>query len=291
MIRYLQIALGKEDVGDKVFQCLCKLAPKRIPSSCNFDARLRDDSPECAAVLHILEQAGLRPRGKFEKPGPGQYSCYPNYDYEPEDFERADLFTMTPIAYLQHIYGRTPEGAMRIHRRSTTGRGDLLAGANYGSLVSGSLKEELESQGFVGLAFRPTVVVQGDLVANMVEIPWSKARRSPLWELSSTVVLPRLSPRCKLVNDRGEPIKDNDWSKGVFLPEDEFPSGQLHYRRCDIERLPAFDVAYSYEPFGYTRQPHLFPHRHRLVMSRRVYDFFCSKPYRIGWRPVYYDDE
>ncbi len=288
MKRYLRISSAKEDVGDEVFLHLCNLAPKRIPSSCNFDARLRDNSPECAAVLQILEQAGLRPRGKFEKIAPGQYECYPNYKYEPSDFDRADLFWMIPYADLKSYWRHTPGGVFRIARKALTGKRNLIAGSRFSSLVSESLRAELEAQNYSGLVFRPTVVVQGKSYKELEEVPWSKMRREPYWELSSSVVLPPLSPRCTLMNDRGERIKNDDWSRGVLLIEDEFPSGQLHYLRSDIEKMPPFDLAYTREPLGYYK---LTIHDRRLVMSRRVYEFFRSKPYRIGWRPVYIDDE
>lgn len=238
--------------------------------------------------MRILEEAGCRPWGLGDKPGPNTYHTRPNYDYEPEDYELADLFRLTPDASLHHTRGRSSEGCLRIHRRSTTGKGDLVGSSTGNPLVSESLKQEMESQNFRGLAFRPTIVVTGESWEELEQIPWSRARRSPLWELTSTVMLPHVSPRCKLLDEDGKPIIDDDWSHGLFLVEDVHPAGELHYLRQHIDQLEPFDFALTYEPFRISHRPNEY--NRELVMSRRAYDFFRAKKHRIYWRPVYIDE-
>jgi hypothetical protein len=212
---------------------------------------------------------------------------WPNYEYEQADLEQADYFEMLPHQDVKTHYGRSPEGTLNLKQPGLARKGPLLIAIPWVLLVSSPLRGELEGAGFVGLAFRQTQVVKGKSYQTLEEVPWSKVGCEPYWELTASVDLPPLSPRCLLMNEKGERIRDDDWSNGVFLMEDQFPAGELHYRRSDLRDISCFDLALTHEPFG--NRPSEY-NKH-LVMSRRVYDFINARRLKVMWLPVYVDDE
>lgn len=282
MKRYLQIAASKREIGDDAFARLCEVIPGDYISV--FQARLRDDSAEWAAVRRVLEEAGCRQRSQFEDSGPGKFSCHPNYDYEESDIDRADYFQLRPRDYVETNGWRSPEGHLYLKPSWLPRKGPLLGADGFGIIVSSELRAELEAAGFAGLAFRPTRVRRERRSDGAEDVPWEKVGCAPYWELTGSVRLPSLSPRCRLVDSRqGQPIKDDDWSKGVMLIEGEFPAGELHYRRADIQRVEPFDFASTHEPLGRCHP--------KLILSRRVYDWVLTRKLKTDWLPVYVDDE
>lgn len=70
--------------------------------------------------------------------------------------------------------------------------------------------------------------------------------------------------------------------------EDQFPAGELHYRKSDLLTIPPFDFALTHELLDMSRPS---PYHRRLVLSRRVHDFIRARRLKVSWLPVYVDDE
>tara|TARA_R110002096_G_scaffold168538_14_gene339418 strand:+ start:3582 stop:4568 length:987 start_codon:yes stop_codon:yes gene_type:complete len=107
--------------------------------------------------------------------------------------------------------------------------------------VDHQLKEELERHSLVGLEFKPITV-------------GAKTRRpkKPIWNLSSSIVLPRTQTR--FINKHGhdkEPF--DDWSdrwESAFFYDDGYDPPVLRFTQDHLDSLGAFDVALSAERTG-----------------------------------------
>ncbi|MCW5768312.1 MAG: hypothetical protein KIT19_06485 [Phycisphaeraceae bacterium] len=282
MRRFLRLTASKHEIGEDAFARLARIVPGEY--SATFHARVLDSSPECMEVLRVLAEAGCVAHGKYEPSAPGKFSLWPNYEYEQVDLDRADYFQMLVHADVETRYGRSPEGLLNLKQVRWAKKGPLLATGVKARIVSTPLRAELEAQGFAGMTFRPTRVVKGELLAELQEVPWDKVGCEPYWELTSSIVLPPLSPRCLLMNEKGERVREESWSKRAYLMEDQFPAGEFHYRRGDLAGIPPFDVAQ-------TREPLVAGSDQNLVLSRRVYDFINTRRLKCMWLPVYVDDD
>lgn len=282
MKRFLRLTASRHEIGEEVFTRLVRAVPGEY--SATFNARLRDNSPECMEVLRVLTEAGCVAHGKFEPSAPGKFSLWPNYENEQIDLDRASFFQMIPHSNVMTRYGRGPEGLLNLEHGGWERKGPLLATGVKARIVSTPLRSELEAEDFVGMIFRPTRVVKGELLAELQEVPWDKVGCEPYWELASSVVLPPLSPRCLLMNEKGDRVREESWSKRAYLMEDQFPAGEFHYRRVDLAGMPPFDVAQ-------TREPLVAGSDQNLVLSRRVYDFISTRRLKCMWLPVYVDDD
>ncbi|TVQ33157.1 MAG: hypothetical protein EA376_03630 [Phycisphaeraceae bacterium] len=282
MKRYLQITVPRSELGEEVFTRLSGVMPGDYSGT--FHARFRDDSAQCREVLRILHEAGLAPHGDFEPFGPGKYSCWPNYEYEQDDLDRASSFQMLPHQSADRAHDQTSESILSLKANRLARKGPLLLTDPLAVLVSSKLRAELEAAEFIGLEFRATQAARVQSMGDSEVVPWSKVGCEPYWRVDSSVRLPRLSPRCRLVDVKGRPVTDEDSSKGVALLEGEFPAGELHYRSADIHAVEPFDAAMTREPLAYGRGP-------RLVVSRRVYDFINARRLKVTWLPVYVDEE
>ena len=117
-------------------------------------------------------------------------------------------------------------------------------------------------------------------------IPINDDGGSRYWLLTGEVQLPPLSPRCVIEGPRGSSYGGGR-SDPCTLREGEFPQGEMHYRRSDLEPLGLFDFASSYEIFHSLSIERFRP----LILSRRVYELFGDLGVAGLWTPVYVDDE
>jgi hypothetical protein len=291
--RFFVIQAASDYVGDTV---IARLREAHSTEQCDhllYHVRVQDSSPEYAAIITILNDAGCVPYERGSEYGPGRFKHRANFEYEPKDYASADLFRMIPAHQLTHVDGRNEDQQLRINVKSAKGKADLLTTHGGALLASESLKADLEAENFIGLAFRPTVLVKGDYGTKFEELPWSKARRSRLWELTASLVLPPMAHRLRR---EGRPLSPNDqewvdgeWQDGYVFEHGEY-DGRPSFRGEAVEAMGLFDFALTYEPFG-TAAEGKSPHMRALLMKRRAYDFIRKRFKRTYWLPFYLTDK
>ena len=293
MKRYFRILASDRWINEETINRLRQVMPDPKGNLTYYHVRVRDDSPEYAAIVGILNDAGCVPYRFGSEYGPGVYDHRANFEYEPEDYASAHLFEMIPTHQLSHVNGRNENDLLRINVKSAKGKADLLTTHGGALLVSEGLKADLETENFIGLAFRPTVLVKGDYGTKFEELHWSKARRSRLWELTASLVLPPMAHRLRR---EGRPLSPNDqewvdgeWQDGYVFEHGEY-DGRPSFRGEAVEAMGLFDFALTYEPFG-TAAEGKSPHMRALLMKRRAYDYIRIRFKRTYWLPFYLTDE
>lgn len=268
--------IGPDRVGDEVFRDLCRLHPEGEQGR-RFACRLPQDDPVFRAVVDRLAHAGFRPwDDRFRKRQPDEYTLDLEREYLADDFRDGAYFEPIPQAYCEGLT-RDDEGRIELNvDRLQPGVALALAHASW-LVASPQIKAEIEGAGLRHAVFRPTSL------ADEIEgpIPW-EGHGDPLWELTSDLLLPLLSPSCTLFHDDGQQFT-GDYSRGCLLKEGLFRGAELRYKASDLAGVEAFDLARTHERFG-LRGPG--DEDRRLVASRRFYEFCTGHGVGMDWIPV-----
>ncbi len=121
-------------------------------------------------------------------------------------------------------------------------------------------------------------------------VPWRFAKNGPWWELTSDLILPRVSPRCDVRDWHGRPIPPDapvTANDCVKLVEGDFVVPEARYLRRDLQAIGEFDVALTFE----STTPTFVKHRDRnLIVSQRFYQFCQTHGLKAQWSPVHVDE-
>jgi hypothetical protein len=290
--RFYEILASRRLVGAEVIQQLAETYSTPKCDEVAYHVRVRDDSPEYAAIIKILNDAGCVPYRLGSKYGPGVYSHNANYEYEPEDYAQAFLYRAVCSRDMKHTFGRNQSGFIRIHRRQLKSKGDFL-NAEFQMVVSDCLKQVLESHSFAGLAFRPTVLVRGESRDSLTELSWEDVRHHPFWELTSELTLPPLAHRQMRGGDTRSP-QSSEWDQGVWHGGFRYDEGEYDGRpgflRESISEMEPFDFAHTYEPYQASVELKGWHHR-ALLFSKKAYEFFSERFPKTYWWPFYLKDK
>ncbi len=203
-------------------------------------------------------------------------------EYDDAELENCDYLRVEG-ARCRNTIGRTSEGfCMAPVSTLKLRKVDTLLGDFPAFLVTDRVKRAIENAGFVGTVIWPVVPmrsVQGKRVKD--PLGWQKIG-DPWWEIRGEMTLPRLSPSVTLVYP--DPARGPFSERQIVgVREGAFRGGELHYIRSEIDRLPPFDFAMTWEQF---MKP---PFNERLVVSQRVYQLFKQHHFRARWAPVRLD--
>ncbi len=219
-------------------------------------------------LLQVLARHGIR-----ESPGwaPATYHYHVNRHYEDEDLAAAE--------YL--LIRAHPREIQHEHERDTLGRPLLIASKAKSSLkigciwpndiiVSNQVRGWLEEASFAGLRLGE-VVLKGKSIY---------AAQEPFWELTSSIVLPRMPnpERFFHVGGASPEAFAGDYSRVVVKFDPPFRNAEVHYRRRDLAKAGTFDIARTFEKY-------LHPHG-CLVVSRRFFSFFREHKLPLNVEPV-----
>jgi hypothetical protein len=140
-------------------------------------------------------------------------------------------------------------------------------------IVADKVKRLLESGHFVGLEFGE-VVLKGKSI---------HAATEPFWELKSSVTLPKMANTHQFIHPgKTEAIPfTGDYSKIIMISDPPFRTGEVHYRRSDLQALGPFDIARTFEKYM-----EIHP---ALVISQRFYQFCEQHKLPLNVEPVRVD--
>lgn len=233
---------------------------------------------------------------------PGEFSLELRRSYDKSDWEPAEFLQPRPKLLIDDDSGRSMTGVVLVQPRIlkcnlTVAQADWPA-----IVVSEKLKSQILEGGMQHIMFRPVGIIgkpEEGYAQSWYRLTTSEAREKAksatitkfaegLWELSSDLVLPRLSPQCQLQDEKGNPVRD-DFSTGTFLREDFYKPPELHYTRGSIQNAGPFDLALTYEPLS-GWYPTWQWYRH-LVASKRFYEFCKARKLKMDWIPVRIDPD
>lgn len=247
-------------------------------------AHIPEDDPRLAKVIARLDEAGLR----VSEPGradaePNGYMLRRFREYEPSDFEGVQLRSLHVKEMSSACFRR--DGLLELSRKRFNKDADIAVQGAGWYVVPRRIKELFESSELKGVAFKPCRLIEG-YAEHRRYFDWHEELGDTWWELTSNIVMPPLSDFLEFRDRFGNLMADRtDFSQGCFPREDHFAFPELHYRRADLEQMPEFDLARTFEPFSYPAEAE----EHPLVASPKFWEFCEDHGIRIGWRPVRID--
>jgi hypothetical protein len=292
-----------------------------------FCSMLPGDHPTTKAILDLLSSFGLTPWRHPHRPiASTEYTLEYRRTYEKGDWEPAECLEPRPKLLIDDDSHRSMTGVLLVEPKVLQRKISIAQASWPAIVVSEELKRQILDAGLKHVAFKAAAIMgnpkegygqswdrllvevarEQSMGEKIVETQRQKAERlravgqerarntkitrfaEGLWELSSDLVLPRLSPRCQLQDEKGEPVRD-DFSTGIFLREDLYQPPELRYTRSSIRKVEPFDLALTYEPLS-GWYPTWEWYRH-LVASKRFYEFCKARKLKMDWIPVRIDPD
>jgi len=264
-------------VGAQVVDQLISIHPEgKGTHAHSFTMTTTEDDPRLGKVFSILEGHGLKPcRGGSS---PNYFSLNIERHYSRAELHAAQLLEFYPKPSLLEVTTRPyPGGPIQVPARSVTSQltiFDLWMGV-FG--VSRPVKEAMEADCLRGVRFDPIEVIG----------PGAARWAGYVWQLSSAIRMPKLSPRCQLVyglaEDNERPF-DGDYSRLVMFREGFYSIPEKHYRKSDIDGIGDFALAHTFERFGSVGEQ-------SLIAGMAFYQFCVKHRFKIEWWPVHSDPD
>ena len=270
---------------------LASIYPEGMSDRGAFRARLQEDDVRIQRILNWLHGEGFT---RWRQSGDLQYGREYSFilirQYESQDLSSADCLEFWPeVVDSVSAEGRDAEGRLRLER--PTLKEAKRAGLDFAHatmdeiLVVEPVRDRLLEGSFRHLVFRPTVLVtgRGTRPGRYTPIPWEQFKVTrPWWELTSDIKMPPLAPSADLRDPNGEhPFRPRDAQMPCRLREGFYNHAELRYRRSDLSAMEPFDVALTFENFGFSHTE-----RRSTVVSKRFYQFCADHGLKGRWAPV-----
>lgn len=267
-----KIRVFDDDVGQKCFANLVKLCPESIHNGV-LRLAVPPDHPVIPKVISVLEAYGLKMPPNERTPSGKEFIDIEYLrEFDEEDLAAANY--LLPVAELTVgvAHKRTSGGILQIKTGYLNKR--FRVGHVFGKIViNDAVREDFEKQKFKHLILR-RCEVYGDGAEDYADFP--------IWEVTSDLVMPPLSPGCKFCDCYGGP-EYTDPEKGCAIDDGLYLPTQFRYRASDLRAVEPFDIAYTREAFGFGLASH------SLIVSQRFYQFCKKQKFKMWWYPVVLD--
>ncbi len=279
-----------------------------------LDPKLRD-------ALSLLSSAGYRPRtGLVGRDGPENnrtfgpdlklsFRMYVERTYSRADLDKCELLELMGYRFFMMLPEDDPQNSLWVTPEVVRSKADFVQNDSSSArniIVPVRVRTLLVAGRFRHIDFRP-VFVSKKLVGELTEevrailearghqavqeerqvVPWEKLGE-PWSELWSDLILPPLSPSCVLMDSKGNPYKEGVSFGGQFLHEGFYDWPEMRYRRSDLARVDDFDIALTYEQFGFGPPA---DYKRAKVVSRRFYQYCIDNGLKANWRPVRIEED
>ncbi len=224
-------------------------------------------------LLQILSKHGVPLSRGW---APGTFFFEAERKYERDDLYEAELL----LICIQPIEVQFE------HERDAKGRlillpGNLKRGFAVGCIypnhlvVSDKAMKLISAEQFDGIEFR-AVATSADDNGDSSEV---------VWEVQSYKTLPRMANihQFRVVDRSGLLPFQGDYSKPIVIMDPPYRTGEVHFRRSNIEAFGYFDVASTFEIYLSDHQA--------LVVSQRFYQFCQRNEIPLDVRPVQIDPD
>ncbi|MEO7716585.1 MAG: hypothetical protein ABIY70_10300 [Capsulimonas sp.] len=284
MKTFIKIHTGRDEVGDVLFERLCKIYPpgqKRNGFSIEGDSTSEDSQ----AVLACLSLEGWKPINPLAYV-PRSFWMGVTHVFDDHDLAQAQYLVLTPEIYCDG--GRTKEGMVILVSNPSGADNALPPGEEFvsaggaGIAVSERVRRLMEIGAFGHVVFK-------ELLLTETFGPDPRIVK-PFWQMTSDFIMPSLSPqKCVLLDESNKPY-DGDPAKpyylwgGVEVPDVLVKPVDIYYKASDIAALEPFDLALTRERIGGYGLP-------LHIISQRFYQFCVSKGLKVNCRPVFIDSD
>ena len=265
--KYKIDSLFRDDLGDELFNQLCAIYPEGCADGQSFYSALAREDPRVEVLLDTLRSHGYEP-GSFQPSGHDKtFMMEVLRTYDVKDYQEAAY--LVPYPEVTFHGERGEDGLITLDEVEPNEQ--IAAVLPSATVVSASLKEEMERSGLLHLVFREVLITEEA----------GKSLSEPFWELTTDLTLPAVSPSMYWANSNGKPF-NGDPSKGKLLreaatgPESLIVMAELHYQAEDLQAVEPFDMARMRE-------------RSLEIVSQRFYQICAARQLNMWWMPVRID--
>ncbi len=282
--------MGPDNLGFELFDELKQKFPEcYFPGTPvgSFQGGYPADHPRLREIMDFLASHGWHPKPSwFKRRGPKQYWLRIKRKYSKSDFDTFQYFIFggggSPWSG-----GGIPEAPHTVVSTKGMKPDDLRVVGLQRRVVPQRVRDIFESEGIRHVTFHPTLVAPGWPTDFSKLLTWEEMHEEPWWELRSDVVLPALSPRCRLSDLDGNDYNPDGPFRGLYVEEGNHENPEMHYRASDLAKLPEFDVALTRENLGAGNRDEIGT----LVCSQRFRKVCQKHKLKIGFWPVRVDPE
>lgn len=265
---------------------LLQLANPRHRNGGMLDFCIQDDVNVVRQFFQVFSTYSMLPLSNVSQDKRGHNYRYDiQRAYTDSDFARVDFLYIWGIDEEPWSGWLTPDGqSLILTEDSAPKRRRLSWFASLGQpLCVESIKQRLEREQFIGLKFRPAILMdKPHLPSGGTKIEWADWGSEPWYQIISDVRLPPLAPTMDLRDVKGQPARE----RGVWPKEGSYSLAELHYLEKDVRAVKPFDVAMTHEMmYGYDET------FRRLIVSQRFYQL--ARELGLAWEylPVRLDGE
>ena len=279
--------MSVSNLGEDLYQELQKRFPEHCTPGRNFLGGYPANHPRLREIMDFLASNGWHPsKGWFGKLGPTQYWLRIQRKYSKSDFDTFQYFIFggggSPWSG-----GGIPQSPHTVVSTKGMKPDDMRVVGLQRRVVPQRVRAIFESEGVRHVTFHPTLVAPGWPTDFSKLLTWEEMHEEPWWELRSDVVLPPLSPRCRLSDLDGNDYNPDGPFRGLYVEEGNHENPEMHYRASDLAKLPEFDVALTRENLGAGNRDEIGT----LVCSQRFRKVCQKHKLKVGFWPVRVDPE
>ncbi len=268
------------DVTPGTFNSLCAIVPEgENAARGRFECELPLPDERADLLVACLARHGYRVWDRRATRQPHEISLRIDRTYQARDFRDAPALELTPVSHFHSGRSRDDQGRLVLETPELNLKLQLGMTGYYGLVASSALKETLEAAGLIGLDFLP-VTLTGPARA-------VATRAGGFWELTSPIVLPRMSGRMRFYDAKdGTEVTHDGPPPFVYHEGPDFPAicsepAEIYFASESWAHVPPFDLAMTHErPMGAHGLPIGSPRLYRALIDAKV---------RASWVPVRLD--
>ena len=206
-----------------------------------------------------------------------EYSMKRVRKYDVSDFEQAEFLEPNPDDGTLDAL-RDDHNRLYLHYRQLPRRRKIVCADSFNLVCSNATRQLLESQQLEGLAFREAVVATQHSPSRGGK---PVTDHEPWWEIIAETTLPPVSEHVRKLGFNGA-IWPRDCPTPVSLSDGDFFGWELHYCRSEINSLPPFDIAMTYEYLSGGQVSRIRVVSNRFWRACREHELYsCWTPVRI----------
>lgn len=231
-----------------------------------------------------MHDAGYKIHRRMTQGAPREYLMHIRREYSKADLRACEYLELHAPEWSGGVFSTNGPIELMLNKKARKGH---IASIYLGHcVVSSYLRTVIGHASLRRVLFRETRLTDGFNPIMRMSYSWEEVGGEPWWQITSDLVLPRLSPGSVFIDTYGEPYVEGQ-SIGCHLVEGFYFYPERHYRRSDLAQVGAFDVALTHERFGVGPQ-----NSHRaLIISQKVYRLFVEHKVKAGYVPVRVDED
>lgn len=284
--------LYRNQIGEDLFGKIASLWPPGVSINGKwFYYEFRSDYDVFFAICKTMEDAGWRQSDAVGSATDRVFVVKAGQEPEEHDLLAAELLWCTASTDVKSwgmTRGNDPVLEITIGTAKAAHRIDSAI-INYDfysrPVVPQRVRSLLEAGNLIGLDFKPVRLTQG-LTERRRFLEWAPPY-DPWWELSSNRFMPPVSPTMQLritpgprSGEKVAPGFTETWVQAVNINGSGL---YIRYRRSDLERMEAFDIAVSIERFSVDTR--------YIVVSQKFFRYCREKALNFTFRPVKIEEQ